>query len=587
MNFPSLLALALVAASVSISGVAADLPARRSVSSVARVPPPATAGAPRMLLVDDDFSDNNHYPNDSRLSLSDRVFRKLVADAVGGDAKAWSIETVKPYASGPGIERLRPFSLIVWYTGANYGGNPDNTAVLSIEDEKTVRRYLDEVGGAVILVSPGYVSKVLGASGTWEKSDWPFLTEVLGIRGGVGLAQRFLPGTVTATGGRQFSVGKGGPVETQFSLVNPGGARVLFTTVPSAAKAGSQPAPVGTANAYGRGRIVYAGFTLENLADPDIAPAFDTLLAAAGAQANPTLSVSRTTPTEKRQAAGAPAVSSPEAEPAAVQVSGSPAMAVVSWTLQTTTIANAQLGGAQQTTRSAQSKPAATQTPTVKVERLVANAAPVTLAAASPDALKANDTGPFTPGRALTYRVTLTDAQGRVGFKEASFTPLAKDPESLSASVQADGSIVLSWPEVPGVASYQIKVDDRAIAPVVVRRATEWRSTPLDKRIRRWTVNSIYEPGGSLTAPASWPSAQSRFVPAPGARFLSKPSGTGGPVEASTHYSKQCGAPCKTAAPTASSSAAVRGKTAPGANSSMGPSLPGRRSSATRPSAPI
>jgi hypothetical protein len=518
--------------------VAVDKP-RRPSPSLASLPAPAASGPFRILLVDDDYSDNNHYPNDTRLSPSDRVFRKLVADAVGGDARAWSIEAVKPYASGPGIERLRPFSLIVWYTAAIYGGNPDNTGVLSIEDEKTVRRYLQEVGGTVLLISPGYVSKVLGASGTWDKSDWPFLKEVLGIQGGIGLAQRFQPGTVTATGGRQFSVGKGGAVETQFSLVNPGGASVLFTTVPGAAKAGSQPAPVATANAYGKGRIVYVGFTFENLAEADLAPAFQTLLAASGVQSNATMSVSRTAPTEKRQAAGAPVVSSPEAEPDTVQVSGSPAMAVVSWTERTTTLMNTQIGGAQQTTRSAQPKPAA-QTPRVKVERLVPNGAPVALALASPDATSANDTGPFTPGRAVTYRVTLTDAQGRVGFKEASFTPVAKDPERLSASVQPDGSVVLSWPEVPGVVSYQISVDDRAIAPVVVRSVTEWRSTPLDKRMRRWTVNSVYEPGGSLTAPAKWPSAQSRVVPAPGARFLSKPS-TGGPVEATQHFIKQCG----------------------------------------------
>ncbi|HUF79684.1 MAG TPA: hypothetical protein VMN03_01000, partial [Burkholderiales bacterium] len=83
---------------------------------------------------------------------------------------------------------------------------------------------------------------------------------------------------------------------------------------------------------------------------------------------------------------------------------------------------------------------------------------------------------------------------------------------------------------------------DRAIAPAIVRRATEWRSAPLDKRKRRWTVNSVYEPGGSLTAPANWPSAESRFVPVPGAPFLSKPAGVGGPADAQRHYiSYQCG----------------------------------------------
>ena len=245
-------------------------------------PPPPQAGASRLriLLVDDDISDNNHNPKDTRLSHSDRVFRKLVADAVGGDAGAWAIEIVGPYASGPDFERLSRFSLIVWYTGGNYGGNPDNTSVLGIEDEKSVRRYLEQTGGAVILVSPGYASKVLGADSTWEKSSWPFLSEVMGIRGGNGLAQRFLPGTVSAPDGAKFDVGKGGAVESQFSLVNPKGASVVFSTLPTAAKRPGVPMPVATAFAYGRGRMVYVGFTFENLADRDLAPAFRHLLAA-------------------------------------------------------------------------------------------------------------------------------------------------------------------------------------------------------------------------------------------------------------------------------------------------------------------
>jgi hypothetical protein len=536
MNFPSLVSLVL-ATSLPAFAMAQDS-LRRPAPAVASQPAPAAAGPLRILLVDDDFSDNNNDPSDKRQTASDRIFRQVVADAVGGNPKAWEIEYVKPYASGPGIERLRPFSLIVWYTGAIYGGNPDNTGVLSIEDEKTVRRYLEEVGGAVILFSPGYVSKVLGASGTWEKGDWKFLSDVLGVRGGVGLAQRFLPGTVTAPDGARFNVDKGSAVESQFSLVNPAGATVLFSTVLAAAKPGSTAAPVATSHAYGKGRFIYVGFTFENLAATEHAQVFGKLLAATGLPrtAGPAVAAA--------PAATAPlAASVAEAEPATVQVSGSPAAAEVRWTHQTATITNAQLTAALQAGRGVQSKPAASQTPTVTVERLVPNAPPVRVTLATPDATQARDSGPFTPGQPVTYRVTLTDAQGRAGYKQASFTPHAKDPESLTASVQADGSVVLSWPEVAGVASYQIKVDDRAIAPVVVRSATEWRSTPLDKRIRRWTVNSVYEPGGSLTASASWPSAQSRFVPAPGAAFLSKPSGTGGPVEASAHYSKQCGSP--------------------------------------------
>lgn len=538
MNLPSLLPLALVAASVSVSVAAADRSALRS-APVASLPPPAAAGALRILLVDDDLSDNNHRPGDSRASPSDRVFRQLVADAVGRDAKAWEVETVKPNSSGPGVDRLRPFSLIVWYTGASYGGNPDNTAVLSIQDEKTVRGYLEQVGGAVILVSPGYLGKVLAAGSTGDKANWPFLGEVLGVRGGVGLAQRFQAGTVKAPGGASFQVGKGSPaVESQFSTITPAGAAVVFTASLAAAKKATAPA-VAIANAYGRGRIVYVGFTFENLAEADLTPAFQALLTAASVPSNATMNISRREATVKRQAAGAPAVSSPEAEPASVQVSGTPAAAEVRWTHQSATVMNAQIGGPLQSAGSAQPKAAATQTPTVKVERLAPNAAPVALAVASPDASSANDTGPFAPGRALTYRVTLTDAQGRVGFKEASFTPVAKDPGTLSAAPQADRTVILTWPEVPGVTSYQVSGTTLA-APVTVSRATEWRSPPQSPGAQQWRVASVYAPGGVLTAASAWPSARSRVVPTPGRPFLSMPNGPGSIAESTALYDKQC-----------------------------------------------
>lgn len=254
-----------------------------SPSPAVKTPSSAATGSLSILLVDDDWSDNNNYPGDSRLSPSDRVFRKLVSEAVGGDAASWSIESVKPYSSGPDIERLRKFSLIVWYTGSNYGGNPDNSSVLSIEDEKTVRRYLEETGGAVILISPGYVSKVLQQGSTWEQASWPFLNEVLGIRGGQGLAQRFVPGTVTTTQGTQFHVGKGdAAVETQYSAVNPGSATVVFSAELDAMKSAGKSTPVATAFSYGKGRIIYVGFTFENLAANELAPAFQQLLSATG-----------------------------------------------------------------------------------------------------------------------------------------------------------------------------------------------------------------------------------------------------------------------------------------------------------------
>lgn len=555
MQIPSLHPLLLLLFGLALPALAADdvirpgkltvaSPDKRSAPSLASLPPPAASGGLRILLVDDDVSDNNNIPGDSRLSVSDRVFRKLVSDAVGGDKAAWSIETVKTNASGPGIDRLRKFPLILWYTGASYGGNPDNTSVLGIEDEKTVRRYLEDTGGVVILVSPGYASKVLGAGSSWEESSWPFLSEVLGIRGGQGLAQRFEAGSVSAADGTRYNVGKNAAVETQFSLVNPEGAAVLFTMVPATAKRGTQAAPVATANAYGRGRILYVGFTFENLAEAELAPAFNSLLAATGLQAKPGRAVAAPAAAACPPTTATATAPAQNGGPATVQVSGTPTTAVVNWTTASATIQNARLPGAEPTVtraRTAQSPaPAAAQASTVKVERLVPNAASVQLNVASPDAQKADDPGPLAPGRAVTYRVTLMDGCTVLGSKEAVFTPpAARDPAGLTATVAADGAVTLTWQEVPGVTSYQITGTDLT-APVVVRRATEWRSPPAGAGPKQWKVASVYEPGGVLTAASAWPSVNTRSIPAAGKLFLTLPSGNGSTAETQAYSRTYC-----------------------------------------------
>ena len=508
-----ILPLLLLAAVLPISSAfSADPPTRRPAATVATLPAPAAAGPLRILLVDDDLSDNNHNPGDSRLSPSDRVFRQLVADAVGQDAKAWAVEVVKPYESGPGIDQLRKYSLILWYTGASYGGNPDNTAVLGIEDEKTVRRYLEEVGGAVILVSPGYLSKVLAAGNTGDKANWPFLTEVMGIRSGVGLAQRFEAGTVKAPDGASFKVGKGSAtVESQFSTISPEGAAVVFTTSLVAAQKSDAPAPVATASPYGRGRIVYVGFTFENLAEADLAPAFRTLLAAAGPQATP--SVAGPQAPVKRQAAGSdPGLPT-------VQVSGTPLKTIVSWTLPTAPIINASIGAPEQTANKPPAAPAAGRT--VTVERWTGDTTIVSdeqhwwaRMAVQPGASQVVDPAAL-PGSEQRYRVTVTDASGASGSREVQYkVPAAQDPASLSATMQSDGSVILNWPEVPSVTKYRVQTIPPTKGPRVhsgiVNGATEWRSTPMDGTKRFWTVTSLYEHEGeniSLTNFKNWPRA--------------------------------------------------------------------------------
>ncbi len=238
----------------------------------------ATAAAASVLLVDDDASDNNNIPGDTRLSTSDQFFRQLLQD------RNLSFESfiVPRYESGPGINTLRHYRLVIWYTADSYGGNRDNSAVISLEDEQSLRQYL-ATGGSVILISPGYLNNALGAGGEagWEKATWPFLTEVLGLQGGRGLLQRFKAADVTASDGTRFEVaGNRGP-ETQFSALNPATATPLFTADLAPDAKGSRPVAVAAVNSVGGGRMVYVGFTFENIAT-NHADAFDRLLLAAG-----------------------------------------------------------------------------------------------------------------------------------------------------------------------------------------------------------------------------------------------------------------------------------------------------------------
>ncbi len=249
---------------------------------------PVVPGNPtprRILLIDDDASPNNDAaPREGKLSRSDEVFRALVAQAVGDDPGAWEVEVVGTLKPGPSLERLRAFNLVVWYTGGSYGGAPDNTSVLSLDDEKAVRSYL-EGGGSVVLVSPGYLS-VVGYGTTWESTRHPFAKEVMGLLGFRGLAKRFSGGVVQSAGGRSYPVEKGNAPDTQFTAINPDRATPLFTSALGSPKTSPGAVAVATSHRYGTGAFVYVGFTLENLPGDVRAAAFDEVLQAAGAGAS-------------------------------------------------------------------------------------------------------------------------------------------------------------------------------------------------------------------------------------------------------------------------------------------------------------
>lgn len=254
---------------------------RKPSPPLSSLPAPKAAGPLRILLVDDDWSSNNLTDARDDLSPSDVVFRRLVAEAVSGEASAWDVEVVRAYKDGPGVDRLLPFNLVIWYTGASYGGSADNTAVLSREDEKTVRSYLEKKGGAVVLVSPGYVLNHAYGN-TWTDAPVPFLTEVAGINGFYGLAHRGGGGVVTASNGKLYPMGDKPPPESQISGVNPDGAALVFTASLEPSRTAAGAVAVAVAHPFGGGRFVYVGFTFENINAAELTPAFRLLIDAAG-----------------------------------------------------------------------------------------------------------------------------------------------------------------------------------------------------------------------------------------------------------------------------------------------------------------
>jgi hypothetical protein len=474
--------LVMLIASTSMAFGQTDRTTRKASPTLAGLPAPKAGGALRILLVVDDWDRSKGSP----------IFRKLVADAVGGDAKAWSSVIVKPNEHGPSADKLRDFNVVVWYTGDSYGGGYNGISTLSDEDEKTARRYLQETGGAFILVSPGFLStRSYGTN--WQKSDNPFLKEVVGINGFADLVQRFSAGTVRTPGGETFAVQAKGTVETQFTAVNPDGAAVVLSATLDPAKTAQGPVPVAVAHAYGGGRFVYVGFSLENMAEAERAKAFGAVLTAAVPSS--ATSVVRSPAPIKQPAAGG------DLGPFNVQLSGSPVRTSISWTLPSGSgVTNASLG-TPQVTKKAAAAPAPGMT--VVVERWTNTTwnyfawVPLNV---KPGASQTHDDYP-APGTVPRYRVTVTDAKGATASKEVEYTvPSPRDPESINAIRQSDGSVVVSWPEVPGMTAYRVEntgVNPSVhITPTVVNRATEWRSQPLDDAKRRWVVRSVYERDG-------------------------------------------------------------------------------------------
>jgi hypothetical protein len=501
-----------------LGGRSAD---RKPSPPLASLPAPRAAGPLRILLIDDDASANNPGGDRGASSRSDKVFRDLVTQAVGGRADAWSAELVSARADGPALERLRDFNVVIWYTGAAYGANNDT---IGREDEKVLRRYLEETGGAVILVSPGYVNNLVYGQ-SWDAADHPFLREVLAVNGVYGLAQRATRGTVKSQAGSTFAVEPQGGVETQFSVVNPDGAAIVFTSPVSTSYVKQEgDLPVAVASAYGSGRIVYAGFTFENIPEKEQAKAFSELLgaatggtAAAPAPAAVPAQVPRTLPPGRgmvRESATPQRLLNTEIQ-LSVSASATPTSVALTWS-------------------SVQGTPT-----TAKVERVASDGSAVQLFDPNMTTTRATDRGPFPAGAPVRYRVTATLPDGRVATSETSVTvPQPTNPTDARVAVDRARRATLSWSAVPNAVAYQVV--GTGVTGVVTVRGTTWTSAPLPPGSAGWSVASVYEPGGALVPLPASPMVTTRVQPTPGAPFLSLLPQRAQPVPVGNDYYSTC-----------------------------------------------
>lgn len=232
----------------------------------------------RILLVDDDYDGNNYGliadPTNflkGKLSVSDALYRRLLDRGDGVTSLVYDAVGVDQHGNGPDAAAMEPYDFVLWYLGRSYGGNPDNSGVLSGVDETNARAYLSAGGGRTFLLAgPGYLSNVSRGTATsssneahWVETDSLFMKKAMGLHGARGMLDRFNDADLVANG-ETFMMGKS-PTEAQLSPVNPDTATPLVMAEMNPDMKGKRMVPVATWNKVGDANMIYLGFTLENV----------------------------------------------------------------------------------------------------------------------------------------------------------------------------------------------------------------------------------------------------------------------------------------------------------------------------------
>ncbi len=238
---------------------------------------PLTVTAPTTtLLVDNDGSPNNADPTDTTAvpSASDTLFPSLLT----GESIAFQTFIVPSGAptTSPTTADLKNYTTIVWYTGANYGGDDPS---LSDVQEAILADWLDQGGHTLIMLSEALVYD--RKTGTWDSGETDdFLSNYIGAMGDfadgdledVTYTANGVAGTAFA--GETYHVIADSPIQSTGDIINPTTAAnppVPLVTVMSDPDVTGTPitAPIvvgrKSIGAAGTSQLVYVGMPIEDI----------------------------------------------------------------------------------------------------------------------------------------------------------------------------------------------------------------------------------------------------------------------------------------------------------------------------------
>ena len=147
----------------------------------------------------------------------------------------------------------------------------------------------------------------------------------------------------------------------------------------------------------------------------------------------------------------------------------------------------------------------------------------------------ANDRLPDAFGT-YTYRVIAYQSDGRFGAATVNFTPPnPSDPTQLRARFFAPGQVSMGWQNAPFARSYL--VSGPGVPAGTTTSEPRFIVSAAPAGVNTYNVASIFEPGGVLTAAATWPSVTVGVpaIPTPAVRMITLPNGEGSLAEFNRH----------------------------------------------------